>query len=418
MDCHNDHALCAQSEGFFNANIKQLADLVAAHRRTPLPHFLLSQKTDDIAAIYDMADRLRADTDYVIVLGMGGSSLCGQLVAQINGWGTIGGGQQNPQLIFADNLDVNSFTHSLAAERLSRSKFLVVSKSGGTLETLAQFTCAFAAIKQAGLDVAQHFVVITQQEESPLYHMAATYDIPTLAHEIDIGGRYSLLTNVGLLPGLIVGIAPEAVRGGAQQAIDSFMNEQTPLQAIAPLAGAALHMAHKKAGRNINLLMVYADRLETFGKWYSQLWAESLGKNGHGSTPVVAIGPRDQHSQLQLYTEGPDDKFYTLISYETKGKGNKATTDFEKESLWDYNYTIGDLVDAEMRATRDTLIGAKRPLRHIHLPKIDGETIGNLTMNFMLETILSADLLGVNAFDQPGVEMGKILAKKYMKQMQ
>ena len=155
-----------------------------------------------------------------------------------------------------------------------------------------------------------------------------------------------------------------------------------------------------------------------FGGWWRQLWAESLGKDGKGSTPVSVLGPVDQHSQLQLFRDGPGNALFTLVSVDTKGKGPAVPRARAKKLGLDYlaGKRLGDLVDAESRATAQTLSKNGRPVRQIHLAKVDEFEMGALMMHFMLETILMGRLMGVNAFDQPGVEEGKILARQYLKE--
>jgi glucose-6-phosphate isomerase len=162
--------------------------------------------------------------------------------------------------------------------------------------------------------------------------------------------------------------------------------------------------------------MAYTDRLERFTHWYVQLWAESLGKNGKGITPLAALGPVDQHSQVQLYIGGPRDKFLTVVTVASAGSGPRIDNELAKlagEPGFG-GKTIGDLVAAEARATAETLAKNGCPVRTIHLARLDEESLGELLMHFMLETIIAAHLIGVDAFNQPAVEEGKVLAKKYL----
>ncbi len=180
--------------------------------------------------------------------------------------------------------------------------------------------------------------------------------------------------------------------------------------------GAALAVTLAQKGKAISVLLAYADRLERFTRWYVQLWAESLGKGGHGTTPVAAIGPVDQHSQLQLYIGGPRDKLVTVITTDNAGKGPRLDAEMAK-AAYEPGFggkTIGDLVAAQGRATAETLAKNGVPVRTIHIPRLDEESMGELLMHFMLETMIAARLLGVDAFDQPAVEEGKVLAKKYL----
>jgi len=163
-------------------------------------------------------------------------------------------------------------------------------------------------------------------------------------------------------------------------------------------------------------MLTYADRLERFTRWYVQLWAESLGKDGGGTTPIAALGPVDQHGQLQLFIAGPRNKLFTVVTIGGRGRGPRIDADLARlagESDF-AGKTIGDLVAAQGRATIETLARNGCPVRSIHLPRLDPESLGELLMHFMLETILAAHLMGVDAFDQPAVEEGKVLAKRYL----
>src|SRR5882724_4416013 len=188
-----------------------------------------------------------------------------------------------------------------------------------------------------------------------------------------------------------------------------------PPAEVPAAVGAAL--AVSLAGlKTIAVMMAYADRLALFTKWYVQLWAESLGKDGKGTTPIGALGPVDQHSQLQLYIAGPRDKLFTIITAAPAGRGPRMSADLSKLSGEpDFSgKRIGDLVAAQGRATAETLAKNGCPVRTIHLERVDERHLGELLMHFMLETIIAAHLLGVDPFDQPAVEEGKVLAKKYL----
>jgi glucose-6-phosphate isomerase len=163
-------------------------------------------------------------------------------------------------------------------------------------------------------------------------------------------------------------------------------------------------------------MVAYADRLERFTKWWVQLWAESLGKNRKGAAPIAALGPVDQHSQLQLWLDGPRDKLFTVITTDVADAGprmDRALAETAGESAF-AGKTVGDLVAAQARATVDTLAKNGRPVRTIHIEKLDERALGALMMHFMLETIIAAYLLGVDPYDQPAVEEGKVLAKRYL----
>jgi glucose-6-phosphate isomerase len=249
-----------------------------------------------------------------------------------------------------------------------------------------------------------------------LRDLLAGHGVAMLDHDPGVGGRYSVLTNVGLLPAAIAELDIAAVRRGAAVALAPVLAGQPPAQVPAAV-GAALSVALATTkAKPITVLMAYADRLERFTRWYVQLWAESLGKDGKGTTPIAALGPVDQHSQLQLFIGGPRDKLFTVVTVGAGGRGPRidaALTTAAGEPGF-AGKTIGDLVAAQGRATAETLAKNGCPVRTIHLDRVDEASLGELLMHFMLETIVAAHLLGVVPFDQPAVEEGKVLAKRYL----
>ena len=244
--------------------------------------------------------------------------------------------------------------------------------------------------------------------------MLGAHKIEMMEHDTGVGGRFSVLTNVGLLPAAACGLDIGAIRTGAGDALAPVLAGKPPAEVPAAV-GAALSIALAPT-KPIAVLMAYSDRLALMTKWYVQLWAESLGKDGKGTTPIGALGPVDQHSQLQLYIAGPRDKLFTVVTGTPAGKGPRMTAELSKlGGEPDFTgKTIGDLVAAQGRATAETLAKNGCPVRTIHLPQVDERHVGELLMHFMLETIIAAHLLGVDPFDQPAVEEGKVLAKKYL----
>jgi glucose-6-phosphate isomerase len=240
-----------------------------------------------------------------------------------------------------------------------------------------------------------------------------------LDHDPMVGGRYSVLSVVGLLPALIAGQDAVALRQGALEVLNATLGAAVPADAPAAV-GAALSVAFaRERGVSQMVLLHYSDILVKFGLWYRQLWAESLGKDGQGTTPVPAVGAVDQHSQLQLYLAGPRDKLYTLVLVDRAGTGRRVDPKLAADPALGYlaGRTMGDLMEAEQRATADTLVRNGRPVRILRLPRLDERALGAMMMHFMLETVLAARLMGVDPFDQPAVEEGKVLARKYLGEM-
>jgi glucose-6-phosphate isomerase len=397
--------------------------LRARHADGGLPLLRLPAQRDDLAAITQAARRLVAGASDVVLLGTGGSSLGGQTLTQVAGHAVPGVGllRDPPRLHFMDNLDPDSFATLLARLPLSTTRFVAISKSGGTGETLMQSAAVLAALKQAGLERRIGELVLGLSEPASggkcngLRDLFAPFGVPFLDHDTGVGGRFSVLTNVGLLPAAMLGLDIGAIRSGAAVALAPVL-ERKPATEVPAAVGAALSVALAENGKRIAVVMAYADRLERFTRWYVQLWAESLGKDGKGTTPIGALGPVDQHSQLQLFIAGPRDKLFTVVTVATAGRGPRIEAELanlcgEPDFA---GKTIGDLVAAQGRATAETLAKNGCPVRTIHLSKLDEASLGDLLMHFMLETIVAAHLLGVDAFDQPAVEEGKVLAKKYL----
>lgn len=399
-----EQALAAAGEG--------LAALRRAYDDGSLPLLRLPETQGDLVMIEARAEHHREHADDVAVLGTGGSSLGGQALYALadSGFGPSG---DSPRLHFLDNIDPHTFDHLFRSLDLARTDFLVISKSGGTAETLLQFLVCLEALADAvGRENAgPHVTVIAEPGANPLRTLAGSWGFTVIDHDPGIGGRYAALTPVGLLPAVIAGLDPAALREGAHQVLHRALNARTP-GASDPALGAALNVA---TGRSA-VLMAYADRLLPFTLWFRQLWAESLGKDGKGTLPVPAAGAVDQHSQLQLYLDGPDDKLFTVVTAGSAGRGRIAPPALveDKRLEWLAGRSMGDLLDAEARATVETLAARGRPVRQLLLERIDETALGALMMHFMLETILAARLLAVDPFDQPAVEQGKALARDYL----
>jgi glucose-6-phosphate isomerase len=399
-----------------------LAWLRARHADEKLPLLRLPSQRDDLGAITQAAQRLKTGATDVVFLGTGGSSLGGQTLAQLAGHAVPGIGllREPPRIHFMDNLDPETFGALLERLPLATTRFVAISKSGGTGETLMQTAAVLSALKQAGLEKRAGELLLGLSEpaggkRNGLRDLLAPYGVPILEHHTGVGGRFSVLTNVGLLPAALLGLDIAAIRAGAAAALAPVLAQKSAAEVPAAV-GAALSVALAEKGKRIAVMMAYADKLERFTKWYVQLWAESLGKDGKGTTPIGALGPVDQHSQLQLFIAGPRDKLFTIVTTATAGRGPRIEADLAKLcGEPDFaGKTIGDLVAAQGRATAETLAKNGCPVRTMHLEKIDEASLGELLMHFMLETIIAARLLGVDAFDQPAVEEGKVLAKKYL----
>lgn len=389
------------------------------HAERSLPLLRLPERRDDLEVPAALADEFRRRFTQIIVLGTGGSSLGGQTLAALadQGFGPRAGA---PRLIFMDNIDPATFAALFAPLDPARTGVIAISKSGGTAETMAQLLLCLDWLRAALGEgaVGGRILALTEPRDNVLRRLALRHGMRLLDHDPGIGGRFSVLSNVALLPALIAGLDAAAVRDGALDVLDACLDAVSARDA-APALGAALSIALARKGAGTTVMMPYVDRLASFGLWYRQLWAESLGKEGHGTTPVRAMGTVDQHSQLQLYLAGPADKMFSLVLLDVAGTGGTMVRDLAGDPDLAYlaGRTLGDLLDAEQRATAATLIRNGRPTRIFRLAALDERTLGALLMHFMLETIIAADLLGIDAFDQPAVEEGKVLARRYLGEM-
>lgn len=389
----------------------------AAHAAGDLPLLDLPRQRDDLGEIMAVADRFRSSFDDVVVLGTGGSSLGGQTLCSLadTGFGPRDGA---PRIHFMDNVDPHTFEGLIGGVDWKRTGVIAISKSGSTAETLFQFGVLLRALRAHVPEdkIADHVVAITEATESPVTVIAKDLACTILEHHAGIGGRYSVLSVTGMLPAAIAGLDIERLRAGAATISEPLL-AGAAVADIPPAAGAALSVGlNRNAGTNLTVLMPYCDRLADLGLWFCQLWAESIGKNGDGTTPVRAIGTIDQHSQLQLYLDGPADKMFSLILTETGGQGPAVPSEFSELEGLSYlaGRTMGDLLAVAGRSTAETLANNGRPTRVFDVPVVDEASMGALMMHFMVETMITADLIGVNAFDQPAVEEGKILARQYL----
>ena len=399
-----------------DAASRALERLRESDRRDERAIFSLVGHSADLDVVADHVEKIRTSASDVVIFGIGGSSLGGQAVT------AIVKNPDNPRVHFPENPDPDSLNHLLATLPLASTHFFVISKSGGTPEPLAEFFAALAKVKAAGVDASKSFTVITEpaNEDNPegnvLRRLAARHGMTAFDHDPHLGGRFSVLSIVGMIPAMLTGLDPFAFRKGAAEVLARAL-EATGPEDCPPAVGAALSVGlEKKNGVRVSVMFPYSDTLDKLAMWYRQLWAESLGKGGHGTVPVRAVGPVDQHSQVQLYLDGPADKLFTVLMPDWRNKGPKIEPALADDSSLAYlaGRTVGDLVDAEARATAETLAKTGRPVRIFRMAKLDEQTLGALFMHFMLETIIAADLLGVDPFGQPAVEAGKKLARSYL----
>ena len=375
-----------------------------------LPLVNLPEKKLDLEAVEPFAEYFCEEFDDVIILGTGGSSLGGQTICAL----ATPSLNSRPTLHFMNNIDPDSFNLLFQKIEPDKTGLIVISKSGETPETLTQFLYCLDIFRSQISSVKNHFIAITEPGDRPLRRIASQWAIKVIDYDPKIGGRFSALAIPSLLPSLIAGLDAYEVREGGASVVKQMISARS-VEECPPAIGAIINVILAKENNiKITVLMPYLDRLNCFGSWFQQLWAESLGKKGKGTTPLRALGAVDQHSQLQLYLDGPKDKFFTLIFADQINKGGLIPQDLanDPELKFISNKKMGDLMAAEQKATATSLINNKCPTRLLNINVLDEKTIGSLLMHFMLETIMVANLLGLNAFDQPAVEEGKAMAKK------
>ena len=367
----------------------------------------------------DFAARTRGRFDDVVVLGIGGSAL-GPIALRTAllapSWNALSSDERGgkPRLHVLDNVDPHTIGALLDRLKLERALFVVISKSGGTAETMAQYLVVRERLTASTKDAKDHLVFVTDPSKGALREIAKAEGIPALDIPPAVGGRFSVLTPVGILPAALVGIDTQALLAGAAEVAEMCTGTElgsNPAGIFATLQ----YLADTKLGRHIHVLMPYADPLRDLADWYVQLWAESLGKHrapgdaGAGPTPLGALGATDQHSKVQLFMEGPPDKTVTFIAVQELGSDiviPRLHSDV-KELGYLGGHRLGELLSIEQRATAGALARRGRPNMTIHVDRVDAERLGALFMLLEIATIYAGELYGVNPLDQPGVELGK-----------
>ena len=356
---------------------------------------------------------------HVLVLGIGGSSL-GPRALDHALLGPADLARQGRRVYFPDNSDPWYLSQLLRQLPPKDTLALAISKSGGTVETAAQMLIVQEWFRaELGPKGWQpHMVFITDPERGPLRQIATEEELVTFDIPPSVGGRFSVLSPVGLVPAALAGIRTSELLDGAEAMAAQCQNEALLENPAAVYA--ALHVLHhQKFDRSLHVLMPYVDALRPFAQWFVQLWAESLGKRHDrsgtliesGPTPIAAVGATDQHAQVQLFMEGPRDKLLTFVSVAHP----EQEKDLEvPETSGDFSYLskvkMERILQAELEGTKLALASDGRPSVHLRMGRIDAYHIGALVYFFEAATAIAGELYDINAFDQPGVEAGKRIA--------
>ncbi|MDX2178799.1 MAG: hypothetical protein SFV18_04335 [Bryobacteraceae bacterium] len=382
------------------------------------PHLPFAK--DTIAEIAAYAKSLQGGYDTVCVVGIGGSALgAWALDCALRGPLPVQSGfsAKNPRLVILDNVDPVYVEAALDSMTPKRTHVVVIAKSGATAETVATFLIVKEWLERSlGKKATKRVTVVTSEGRGDLKVLATEKDYRTFHLPDNVGGRFSVLSAVGLVPAALIGIdIKKLCKGAAEMTALSWKKDLR--ENVALRCAQLQYLIWTKKGKSIQVAFPYANRLWQTAFWFRQLWAESLGKAKNragetvhvGQTPVAALGTTDQHSQVQLYMEGPNDKTFRFWAVEKPSRQGKIPK--EKIGLEGFDYLTGQslskLLDVERRATAAALTEQSRPNCTLTLSKLDEEHMGAFLQLMEFETAFMGEMLGINAFDQEGVELGK-----------
>lgn len=401
------------SQAAFEASSKNLVPFLGKVRTRGQGFYDIFEDDSVVSSIDAYKRQMEGTFDDVVVLGIGGSAL--GAMALRDGLGGLFS-SAGPSLYVLENIDPDFVVGLLSRLNLKRTLFLVVSKSGKTVETFSQYLFFRDQVERSGGLVFKHFVFVTDSEGGLLCEIARKDQIPVFSIPVNVGGRFSVLTNVGLLPAALMGVNIEALLEGAREMRDLFLSDRFEENLSFQLA-TIQYLSFQK-GRSIHVLMPYASRLKSFTAWWAQLLAESTGKINDqgvstGMTPLPALGVTDQHSLLQLLMQGPDDKFTLFLRVRNFEKDPLIPVGVKHLSI-DFlkNVSFSRLLNTACEGTAIALAEGGRSSLTIEVSEISAHTLGALFFLFEGTTAFLGEYLGVDAFDQPGVERSKMLVRE------
>ena len=396
----------AELEDLYGAAAREAQRWLAETPAGTAGHGWMALPDSPTAEIAESA-RWLAGYDSVIQVGIGGSALGNLMLNQALLDGFYNERARGPRFYLADNPDPDKTSSIWERVKEGRVALVGVSKSGATAETMTQFLWYRRELLKKGQSDAD-VLVITDPERGIFRAFAGGSRCRVMELPPSVGGRYSVLCPAGLVTAAALGVDAPALLAGAA-GMRKFLTEEKSFDKNPALRLAAVHLLHERKGRPMSVLMPYSSKMAYFAEWYAQLWAESLGKKGRGTTPVRALGAIDQHSQVQLYTEGPFDKVVTFLGverYRTEMRIPQGYADIPDVSFLS-GHTQNELIKAEQSATAYALMKSGHPSNTITLPEVNAFTVGELLYLFEVMTAFAGELLDINAFDQPGVEEGK-----------
>ena len=370
----------------------------------------LGYNEETVWYVKEFASLVENRFENVLVLGIGGSALGGLAVTEAvlkPYWNLLTAEQRKglPRIFFLDNIDPDSINGLLEVLDLKKTLVNVITKSGDTAETMSQFMVIRDLLqKELGDDYRKNIVATTDKKMGILRQLADQEGYKIFYVPDDVGGRFSVFSSVGLLPFALVGLDIDKMMNGIKD-MDLELKNTDIHQNIAAQGALINYLMDVKKGKKITAMMPYSSRLKYIPHWFTQLWAESLGKNNIGLTPLKAIGASDQHTLLQLFNEGPNDKLITFI------RVNEFDTTLEIPKIFEYTgigylggKTVNALMNAEADSTTVSLIDYKRPTLTITIDKIDEYNIAQLLYLLEVQTAIAGELYNINTFNQPGVE--------------
>ena len=380
------------------------------------PGYAFTTLPDAAANLKKIKTYVKAQSKYkwsaIVVLGIGGSALGAIAVRDA----LRSEFSKGPKLYVLDNIDPSYTAELLGSLDLAKTLFVVISKSGTTTETMIQYgVVKERLVKKFPKNYQKHLVFVTDPKGGLLRKIAKAEKITVFDIPPKIGGRFSVLTNVGLLPCALAGLDVDGLLKGARDMREVIRKSKGVSNPALMLAGAQF-LLDKKRGKSMTVLMPYSNHLFRLGDWYRQLLAESIGKNSHsGPTPINALGTTDQHSQLQLYNDGPNNKFFIFMRLLKHSADPKVGKILPAEIGFLNGKKFSQAIDASYRGTSEALTHHKRPNVTIEVPQVDGPRVGSLFMLFEFQVALLGLLYKVDAFNQPGVEHSKQITKKILK---
>jgi glucose-6-phosphate isomerase len=388
-----------------------------SRRGSDVGFYDLPSRNDLVRMVTNEVSRLRSIAEDLVVLGIGGSSMGGQALSA-----ALRHTAERPgQVHFVDNIDPDSMGMLLDRLDPSRTAIVVISKSGATVETMAQLMVMrrWLRVTLGAGEARSRMTFITGKASGVLREVAAAEGIRAFEIPENVGGRYSVLSPVGLLPAAFLGVDIHEVMQGAADMVDRCVDDDILKNPACCLAAGAV-LAEREMGRRNLVMMPYADALKIVTSWYVQLWAESLGKRldrhgqvvHSGQTPLAALGVTDQHAQLQLFIEGPKDKALMLVHVKKFRRALPVPDELadREETAFLGGRDMSEVLQAELRATRAMLLDAGVPVIDVGLDQVDAAHVGGLFVLLEAACACTGFTMGINPFDEPGIEAGKRMA--------